>query len=49
LVLEGGVCCLGPREDSYKVIEIKWVFRNKHDEDENINKNKARLVAKGNN
>jgi len=33
--------------DNYPVIETKWVFRNKLDENGIVIRNKARLVAKG--
>jgi hypothetical protein len=35
------------RPKDYNVIRIKWVFRNKQDQDEIVVSNKARLVAQG--
>ena len=35
----------GPKR--HNVIETKWVFRNKQDQDEIVVRNKARLVAQG--
>ena len=40
------VSFLVPRTDEMKIIGLKWVFRNKLDEDGVITRNKARLVAK---
>jgi len=37
---------LVPRSDDMNIIETKWVFRKKMDEDGNIVRNTARLVAK---
>ena len=36
-----------PAPKDRAVIETKWVFRNKMDEDGVVTRNKARLVAKG--
>ena len=38
---------LVPRPKDRAVIETRWVFRNKLDEQENVISNKARLVVKG--
>ena len=38
---------LVPRPQNRKVIDTRWVFRNKLDEEGTIKRNKARLVAKG--
>ena len=38
---------LVPRPKGKSVIETKWVFRNKLDENGLVTRNKARLVAKG--
>ena len=38
---------LVPRPQNRKVIDTRWVFRNKLDEEGTVIKNKARLVAKG--
>ena len=38
---------LVPRPRDHRVIGIKWVFRNKMDEDGVIIGNKARLMSKG--
>ena len=38
---------LVPRPQNIKVIDTRWVFRNKLDEEGNVTRNKARLVAKG--
>jgi hypothetical protein len=36
-----------PRPKNKNVIDTKWVFRNKLNEDEQVTRNKARLVCKG--
>ena len=41
------VWTLVSRPKNYSIISIKWVYRNKLDEYENVIRNKARLVAKG--
>jgi len=41
------VCSLVPRTSEMDVIGMKWVYRNKVDEQGIITRNKARLVAKG--
>ena len=38
---------LVPRPKDKSVIPVRWVFRNKLDEDGIVTRNKARLVAKG--
>ena len=38
---------LVPRPMDKNVIETKWVFKNKLNEDEEVSRNKARLVCKG--
>ena len=38
---------LVPRPQNRKVIDTRWVFRNKLDEEGTVTRNKARLVAKG--
>jgi hypothetical protein len=38
---------LVPRPKGKSVVDTKWVFRNRLDEDGNVTRNKARLVAKG--
>ena len=41
------VCDLVERPKGHNVIETKWVFRNKQDQDGIVVRNKARLVAQG--
>ena len=41
------VWILVARPKDHPIIETKWVYRNKLDEDGNVIRNKARLVAKG--
>lgn len=41
------VWCLVDRLTHQNVIDTKWVFRNKMDENHNVFRNKAHLVAKG--
>ena len=38
---------LVPRPDGAMIIETRWVFRNKENEDEKVVINKSRIVAKG--
>jgi hypothetical protein len=38
---------LVPRPNNKNVIDTKWVFRNKLNEDGQVTRNKARLVCKG--
>ncbi|KAJ9544376.1 hypothetical protein OSB04_024083 [Centaurea solstitialis] len=42
-----GVWRLVPRPKNKTIINLKWIFKNKKDEDEIVTRNKARLVAKG--
>ncbi|KAJ9558311.1 hypothetical protein OSB04_012925 [Centaurea solstitialis] len=42
-----GVWRLVPRPKNKTIIDLKWIFKNKKDEDEIVTRNKARLVAKG--
>jgi len=35
-----------PRPSDYPVVGIKWIFKNKFDENGNVIRNKSRLVAK---
>ena len=41
------VWTLVARPKNHPIIRIKWVYKNKLDEDGNVIRNKARLVAKG--
>ena len=38
---------LAPRPKNVHVIDTKWIFKNKTDEDGEIIRNKSRLVAQG--
>ena len=38
---------LAPRPENVHIIGIKWIFKNKIDEDGEIIRNKSRLVAQG--
>ncbi|KAJ9554618.1 hypothetical protein OSB04_018663 [Centaurea solstitialis] len=42
-----GVWRLVPRPANKTIIDLKWIFKNKKDEDGIVTRNKARLVAKG--
>ncbi|KAJ9560873.1 hypothetical protein OSB04_006033 [Centaurea solstitialis] len=42
-----GVWRLVPRPKNQTIIDLKWIFKNKKDEDGIVTRNKARLVAKG--
>ncbi|KAJ9542158.1 hypothetical protein OSB04_028664 [Centaurea solstitialis] len=42
-----GVWRLVPRPKNKIIIDLKWIFKNKKDEDGIVTRNKARLVAKG--
>ncbi|KAJ9565352.1 hypothetical protein OSB04_001318 [Centaurea solstitialis] len=42
-----GVWILVPRPKNKTIIDLKWIFKNKKDEDGIVTRNKARLVAKG--
>ncbi|KAJ9553429.1 hypothetical protein OSB04_017474 [Centaurea solstitialis] len=42
-----GVWRLVPRPKNKNIIDLKWIFKNKKDEDGIVTRNKARLVAKG--
>ncbi|KAJ9562107.1 hypothetical protein OSB04_007267 [Centaurea solstitialis] len=42
-----GVWRLVPRPKDKTIIDLKWIFKNKKDEDGIVTRNKARLVAKG--
>jgi len=45
--LQNQVWILEERPKDARVIETKWVFRNKKDDQGKVERNKARLVAKG--
>ena len=38
---------LVPRPENVHIIDTKWIFKNKTDEDEEIIQNKSRLVTQG--
>lgn len=38
---------LVPHPKDVNIIDTKWIFRNKTDEEENVVRNKAKLVAQG--
>ncbi|KAJ9542601.1 hypothetical protein OSB04_029107 [Centaurea solstitialis] len=42
-----GVWRLVPRPKNKTIIDLKWIFKNKKDDDGIVTRNKARLVAKG--
>ncbi|KAJ9538317.1 hypothetical protein OSB04_031050 [Centaurea solstitialis] len=42
-----GVWGLVPKPNNKSIIDLKWIFKNKKDEDGIVTRNKARLVAKG--
>ncbi|KAJ9545592.1 hypothetical protein OSB04_025299 [Centaurea solstitialis] len=42
-----GIWRLVPRPKNKTIIDLKWILKNKKDEDEIVTRNKARLVAKG--
>ncbi|KAJ9542161.1 hypothetical protein OSB04_028667 [Centaurea solstitialis] len=42
-----GVWRLVPKPKNKTIIDLKWIFKNKKDEDGIVTRNKARLVAKG--
>ncbi|KAJ9535709.1 LOW QUALITY PROTEIN: hypothetical protein OSB04_un001135 [Centaurea solstitialis] len=42
-----GLWRLVPRPKNKTIIDLKWIFKNKKDEDRIVTRNKARLVAKG--
>ena len=39
------VWSLVPHPEDVNIIDTKWIFRNKTDEEENVVRNKAKLVA----
>ena len=41
------VWSLVPHPKDVNIIDTKWIFRNKTDEEENVVRNKAKLVAQG--
>ena len=41
------VWSLVPHPKDVNIIDKKWIFRNKTDEEENVVRNKAKLVAQG--
>ncbi|GJW14882.1 putative reverse transcriptase domain-containing protein [Tanacetum coccineum] len=41
------VCVLVPALDNIKPLTLKWLFKNKHDEENTVIKNKTRLVVRG--
>lgn len=45
--MKNNVWDLVPKLENRKIIDTKWVFRNKLDEEENVARNKAHLVAQG--
>nr|GEV98275.1 hypothetical protein [Tanacetum cinerariifolium] len=52
LKTDGDMCIyalteLVPSPDGIKPITLKWLFKNKHDEENTVNRNKTRLVVRG--
>nr|GEV02076.1 uncharacterized mitochondrial protein AtMg00810-like [Tanacetum cinerariifolium] len=41
------VCVLVPAPDNIKPFTLKWLFKNKHDEENTVIRNKTRLVVRG--
>ncbi|GKA79488.1 copia protein [Tanacetum coccineum] len=41
------VCVLVPAPDNIKLLTLKWLFKNKHDEENTVIRNKTRLVMRG--
>ncbi|GJY93140.1 retrovirus-related pol polyprotein from transposon TNT 1-94 [Tanacetum coccineum] len=41
------VCVLVPAPDNIKPLTLKWLFKNKHDEENTVIQNKTRLVVRG--
>ncbi|GJV89505.1 uncharacterized mitochondrial protein-like protein [Tanacetum coccineum] len=41
------VCVLVPPLDNIKPLTLKWLFKNKHDEENTVIRNKTRLVVRG--
>ncbi|GKA67012.1 retrovirus-related pol polyprotein from transposon TNT 1-94 [Tanacetum coccineum] len=41
------VCVLVPALDNIKPLTLKWLFKNKHDEENTVIRNKTRLVVRG--
>nr|GFA57640.1 hypothetical protein [Tanacetum cinerariifolium] len=41
------VCVLVPAPDNISPLTLKWLFKNKHDEEQTVIRNKSRLVVKG--
>ncbi|GJX29191.1 retrovirus-related pol polyprotein from transposon TNT 1-94 [Tanacetum coccineum] len=41
------VCVLVPAPDNIKPLTLKWLFKNKHDEENTVIRNKTRLVVRG--
>nr|GFC32759.1 retrovirus-related Pol polyprotein from transposon TNT 1-94 [Tanacetum cinerariifolium] len=36
-----------PTPDNISPLTLKWIFKNKHDEEQTVNRNKSRLVVRG--
>nr|GFC29076.1 putative ribonuclease H-like domain-containing protein [Tanacetum cinerariifolium] len=41
------VWVLGPAPDNISPLTLKWLFKNKHDEEQTVIRNKSRLVVRG--
>nr|GFD50664.1 Gag-Pol polyprotein [Tanacetum cinerariifolium] len=40
------VCVLVPIPDNISPLTLKWIFKNKHDEEQTVIRNKSRLVVR---